>query len=118
MVPTFISAAEYEFERDWVLIQIRKTMAIRGITRQDLLPEPPGLVSNEASRVVVPDALYLKYYDVRSRQGWNGQGAQPQWLKDALLLQGQSARDLAKSARAKMYDLLVHHRLPGHKRVP
>lgn len=118
MVPTFLSAAEYKFGRDWVLLQIRKTMSIRGITQQDLLPESPGLVSHEAALVVVPDALYLKCYDMRSRQGWNGQGAQPQRLKDALLLQGQSVRGLAKSARAKMYDLLVHHRLPGHKRVP
>lgn len=118
MVPTFLSAAEYEVERDWVLIQTRKTMAIRGITQQDLLPESPGLVSHEAALVVVPDALYLKCYDMRSRQGWNGQGAQPQRLKDALLLQGQSVRGLAKSARAKMYDLLVHPRLPGQKRVP
>lgn len=93
-------------------------MSIRGITQQDLLPESPGLVSHEAALVVVPDALYLKCYDMRSRQGWNGQGAQPQRLKDALLLQGQSVRGLAKSARAKMYDLLVHPRLPGHKRVP
>ena len=93
-------------------------MAIQGIAREDLLLEPSGPVSHQVARVVVPDALYLKYYDVRSRQGWNGHGAQPQWLKDALLLQGRSARDLAKSARAQMYDLLVHHRLPGHKRVP
>lgn len=42
MVSTFLSAAEYKFGRDWGLLQIRKTMAIRGIAQQDLLQESPG----------------------------------------------------------------------------
>lgn len=117
MFPTFVSVSDYQIERELILIQIRKTMAIKGIALEEVAGGPALSAKVELSRVVVPDNLFLKYYDVHTRQGWNGIGPQPDWLRQVILGQGRASRDLAKSAQAKMYDLLFHKKMPGHVRV-
>lgn len=92
-------------------------MAIKGISVEEVAMGPVLPAKMDLSRVVVPDDLFLKYYDVHTRQGWNGIGPQPEWLRQVILGQGRASRDLAKSAQAKMYDLLIHKKMPGHIRV-
>ncbi len=99
-------------ERELALRQARKLMALHGITEAELEEqEPDGASPQKPLRVVVPDDSFLKYYDIATRQGWNGMGAQPQWLRDVLLGQGRSTSELSKAARAKMLDLYLNHKL-------
>ncbi|WKB52510.1 H-NS histone family protein [Eleftheria terrae] len=74
-------------QKEAALRTVRKLMAFWGLTAKDLrhAPEP-------VARPPVPDSV--RYRHPTTGDTWNGEGAQPDWLKRALLNEGYTVAEL------------------------
>lgn len=77
-------------EQEAVLRSVRKLVAFWQITADELsgIPEPVKVVEE-----VKPPAG-PKYRHPRSGQTWDGEGSQPDWLREALTRQGYTVEEL------------------------
>jgi len=77
-------------EQEAVLRSVRKLVAFWQITADELsgIPEPEKVVE-----VVKPPAA-IKYRHPRSGETWDGEGSQPEWLREALTRQGYTVEEL------------------------
>lgn len=77
-------------EQEAVLRSVRKLVAFWQITADELsgIPEPVKVVEE-----VRPPAG-PKYRHPRSGETWDGEGAQPAWLREALTRQGYTVEEL------------------------
>jgi DNA-binding protein H-NS len=78
-------------EKAAIIHQIRTLMEYWSITPEELeraLRRPPAPASTAAR----PEAV--KYRHPKTGQTWNGDGAHPQWLRDALLKEGYTVDEL------------------------
>ncbi len=112
MIPAFISESDYQLERELAVRRVRLLMSLHAVTSEELTRDGAPQASSKG-RLVVPDGQFLKYYDIRSRRGWNGQGPQPDWLRDVVLGEGRGSVELSKAARAKLLDLYLNNKLKG-----
>ena len=79
-------------EQEAVLRSIRKLVDFWNITAKEL-----GGVKKAAKRVekpVVAAPIPPKYRHPRSGETWDGEGAQPPWLREALTKQGYTVEEL------------------------
>ena len=81
-------------ERGVVLARIQALMEFWGITIDDLLQDTPA-----PEPVLIPD-LPPKYRHPTTGETWDGQGAQPDWLRRALLKEGMRVEELRQAALA------------------
>ena len=78
-----------------VISRIQTLMEFWGIQPEDLEGgEMPKPVEEPAS----PAPLPPKYVHPKTHETWDGQGVQPQWLKDAVLKEGYLVEELRKAA--------------------
>lgn len=77
-------------EQEAVLRSVRKLVAFWQITADELsgIPEPVKVVEEEK-----PPAG-PKYRHPRSGETWDGEGSQPDWLREALTRQGYTVEEL------------------------
>jgi DNA-binding protein H-NS len=82
-------------EKAAIVRQIRTLMEYWAIAPEDLAqaPHPPP-----APAGCVEAAPALKYRHPKTGEGWNGDGAHPQWLRDALLKEGYTVAELRAAA--------------------
>jgi DNA-binding protein H-NS len=79
-------------EQEAVLRSIRKLVDFWNITAREL-----GGVKKPAKRIekpVVAEPSPPKYRHPRSGETWDGEGAQPSWLREALTKQGYTVEEL------------------------
>lgn len=88
-------------EQEAVLRSVRKLVAFWQITADELsgIPEPEKVVEE-----VKPPAG-PKYRHPRSGETWDGEGSQPDWLRDALTRQGYTVEELRLPHGADPADL-------------
>lgn len=77
-------------EQEAVLRSVRKLVAFWQITADELsgIPEP-----EKVEEAVKPPAL-PKYRHPHTGETWDGEGSQPEWLRDALTRQGFTVDEL------------------------
>ncbi len=77
-------------EQEAILRSVRKLVSFWEITADELdgIPEPPPVV--ETISVPVVD----KYRPPITQETWNGEGSQPQWLREALTREGYTVDEL------------------------
>lgn len=76
-------------EQEAVLRSVRKLVAFWQITADELAGIPEPVKVPEPVRVPV-----LKYRHPRTGETWDGEGAQPVWLREALTRQGYTVEEL------------------------
>jgi DNA-binding protein H-NS len=87
--------AESDAEKIAAIRKIRKLMDFWRISPKELRGRPTGLPSQPA----VP--VEIRYCHPVSGDTWDGRGAQPQWLRDALLREGYTVDELRQAAQAR-----------------
>lgn len=82
-------------EKAAIVHQIRTLMEFWSITPEELgrAPQHPPAAAPASNP---PDAV--KYRHPKTGQTWNGDGAHPQWLRDALLKEGYTVAELRAAA--------------------
>jgi DNA-binding protein H-NS len=80
-------------EKAAVLHRIRMLMEFWGITPEELEAELPPPAPPPAT------PLAVKYRHPESGETWDGCGAHPQWLRDALLKEGFTVEQLRAAAQ-------------------
>jgi DNA-binding protein H-NS len=80
---------KYTPEQEVALRHIEKLMAFWEITPADLRRAPAA---------PKPPPPPVKYRHPRSGEEWDGEGKQPQWLRDALLKEGLTVDELKAGA--------------------
>lgn len=80
-----MSNSKYTPEQEAALRHIEKIMAFWHITPADLKRAPAAKK---------PEPLPSKYRHPSSGEEWDGEGKQPQWLRDALLKEGFTVDEL------------------------
>jgi DNA-binding protein H-NS len=83
-------------EKAAVLHRIRMLMEFWGITPEELEAEGPAPPPDPAP--AAPPTV--KYRHPRSGETWDGCGAHPQWLRDALLKEGFTVEQLRAAAQS------------------
>lgn len=78
------------------MLKIRKLMEFWRITPAELRESPGPAHELVATPVFQP--LPYRYRHPRTLLGWDGQGAQPQWLRQALLREGYTVDELKRCA--------------------
>lgn len=111
----FMCESDYEVAKAAAVANVRKLMSIHQISSDEIRPTKKELMAALARTpvVIVPDDVYLKYYDISQDVGWNGIGAQPDWLRSALIQDGKSASALRQAAFDKMKSMLEERTLSG-----
>lgn len=87
--------ASDDAEKIAAIRKIRKLMDFWRISPNELRGRP----------VAVPGpsvVLEIRYCHPVSGETWNGQGAQPQWLREALLREGYTVDELRQAAQARL----------------
>jgi DNA-binding protein H-NS len=88
-------------ERAAVIHKIRMMMAFWGITPEELdAPVDPADAVCEPPAVPLP----VKYRHPATGDTWDGSGAHPQWLRDALLKEGFTVDQLRAAAAAAVLE--------------
>jgi DNA-binding protein H-NS len=88
-------------ERAAVIHKIRMLMAFWGITPEELdAPIDPADAADEPPTLPLP----VKYRHPVSGDTWDGSGAHPQWLRDALLKEGFTVDQLRAAAAAAVLE--------------
>ena len=77
-------------EQEAILRSVRKLVSFWQITADELdgIPEPVRV------EVVAKAAPVSKYRHPYSGETWNGEGSQPQWLREALTREGFTVEEL------------------------
>jgi DNA-binding protein H-NS len=88
-----MSDSEFPPEKLAALLKIRKLMEFWRITPAELTRAPRQEVAPPP-----PSAMPYRYRHPRTLLGWDGQGAQPQWLRQALLREGYTVDELRRCA--------------------
>jgi DNA-binding protein H-NS len=83
-------------EKAAIIHQIRTLMEYWSITPEEL-ERAPHRSPSPASAADRP-AEAVKYRHPKTGQTWNGDGAHPQWLRDALLKEGYTVDELRAAA--------------------
>lgn len=111
----FMCESDFDVAKAAALANVRKLMAIHQISPEDVKPGKKELRAalERTPIVIVPDDVFLKYYDDSLDAGWNGIGPQPAWLRTQLIHEGKSANALRQAAFHKMKVMLEHGALPG-----
>jgi DNA-binding protein H-NS len=78
-------------EQEAVLRSIRKLVDFWNITASELATD--GMVPQEAPPAEAEPAP-PKYRHPRTGETWDGEGSQPQWLREALTRQGYTVEEL------------------------
>jgi DNA-binding protein H-NS len=74
-----------------VIHKIRTLVEYWGITPEELAQDAPAPLPVLAPAAAVP---LIKYRHPHTGDTWDGQGAHPQWLRDALLKEGFTVEQL------------------------
>jgi DNA-binding protein H-NS len=86
------SASDFPPEKLAALLKIRKLMEFWRITPGELRQAPRPVAPPP------PAPAPYRYRHPRTQLGWDGQGAQPVWLRTALLREGYTVEELRRCA--------------------
>jgi DNA-binding protein H-NS len=86
------SASDFPPEKLAALLKIRKLMEFWRITPSELRQAPRPVAPPP------PAPAPYRYRHPRTLLGWDGQGAQPAWLRTALLREGYTVEELRRCA--------------------
>ena len=87
---------EIDAEKIAAIRKIRKLMDFWRIAPHELRGRPLAVPSQSAT------PLEIRYCHPVSGDTWDGQGAQPQWLREALLREGYTVDELRQAAQARL----------------
>lgn len=88
-----------------VISRIQTLMEFWGITPEDLEAAEATEKTRPAKQSTgqPPVSSAPKYAHPRTGEVWDGQGMQPQWLKDAVLKEGYLVEELRKAALERIH---------------
>lgn len=87
--------SENDAERIAAIRKIRKLMDFWRITPAELRGRPIAITRTQAP-------AEIRYRHPVTQEVWDGQGPQPQWLRDALIKEGYTVEELRRTVMPQM----------------